>query len=694
MSDIIVLGTDTEVGKTTFCLMWMAAFRGQYEYWKPVETGISDTEQVTRLAGPTRVHPPLVRYSEPVAPGLAAHLEGSNVPRAAEIAAALPASHEPGNDLLIETFGSPLSPLSDHELQVRFLLLLESHSLLVCSSAVGAIGRTLQSLTSLHAWGVFPAAVILLGPRDPYAVEQIRLHGRDVGVFELEPPTNFQSEGIVRSADKQLQALQAIRDRIQTATEKSVVKHPFFLGEGGPVGSEDERARSAHRNPRRNAEGIPFADSEPPNIVTRTQGAESLVQRDRQSVWHPYTSLRDPDPPLVVVEAKDEFLTLGDGRTLIDGISSWWTIQHGHRHPVLMQALAEASTQFDHVLFAGVTHSHAVELAERMLATMPWPNGRVFYSDNGSTAVEVALKMAYQFWCHRDEPQRTLFVGFDGAYHGDTFGAMSVGRDPLFFGLFEPLLFRAENIPVSAARLDELLSQVGEKVAAVIIEPLVQGAGGMLMHSPEELRQIYEVTRQHRVLFIADEVMTGGGRTGTLWAHQAASIVPDLVCAGKTISGGVMPIAATLAAPPIVEAFDTEDQSRTFFHGHSFTAHPLGCAVGLANWRHLVGEVESAAARIEQCWKEYLPRLQRQPGVKDVRIRGTIAAIDLDVSGGYLATVSRQLRQSCLEMGVFLRPLGNVLYSLPPLCTSENSLEQIASAMGRAVKSIASGSTA
>jgi adenosylmethionine-8-amino-7-oxononanoate aminotransferase len=391
----------------------------------------------------------------------------------------------------------------------------------------------------------------------------------------------------------------------------------------------------------------------------------------------------------VASAAQDEFLWLADGRRVIDGISSWWTILHGHRHPVLMAALREAAASFDHVHFAGVTHAHAVTLAELLLSTAPWPGGRVFYSDNGSTAVEVALKMAYQSWCHRGEPQRTWFVGFEGGYHGDTFGAMAVGRDPVFFGHFEPLLFRAEIVPLSADRLDDALNRHRNEVAAVIVEPLVQGAGGMRMHSEEELRNIAEVARRHNVLFIADEVMTGGGRTGSLWAHQTAGVTPDLICAAKTLAGGVLSLAATLASPSIVAAWDTDDRSRTFFHGHSFTAHPLACAIAVANWKMLTAAPDLRPQRMEAFWKDALAPLRDHPRVRDVRIRGSIAAVELDVPGGYLADVGRQLRESCLNKGVLLRPLGSVLYAMPPLDTSEQSLEQIARAMTHAVAALA-----
>jgi adenosylmethionine-8-amino-7-oxononanoate aminotransferase len=266
---------------------------------------------------------------------------------------------------------------------------------------------------------------------------------------------------------------------------------------------------------------------------------------------------------------------------------------------------------------------------------------------------------------------------------------MAVGRDPLFFGRFEPLLFRVERVPVDANQLDDALKRNGGKVAAVIIEPLVQGAGGMRMYSPEELRLIYEVTKRHDVLFIADEVMTGCHRTGPMWAFQTAGITPDLVCAAKTLAGGILPLAATFASPEIVAAFDDADPSRTFFHGHSFTAHPLACAIAATNLEWLIREPPSAPARFAAFWNESLASLRQLPRIKDVRIRGTIAAVEVDVAGGYLADAGRAMRLRCLEHGVFLRPLGNVLYALPPFGTSEESLEQIAGSMRDAVSSVA-----
>jgi len=601
-SRFIVLGSDTDAGKTTFALHWLASQTEEWAYWKPLETGESDSATVRRILPATPVHEPVARFTDPVAPPLAARRECREIPQASAIAARLPDS----NRLLVETFGSPFSPLNESELQIDLVRALNLPAVLVSSSALGAIGRTLSTFRALQAAGITPFAVALVGPTDEYAIEQIEQY-----------------------------------------TRVPVIAVPLPVQRAGSVSDEP-----------------------------------SWQDRDQRSVWHPYTSLRHPDRPLHVVGAEAEFLHLADGRRLIDGISSWWTILHGHREPRLMAALAEATKRFDHVLFAGVTHEPAVRVAELLLESAPWQGGRVFFSDNGSTSVEVALKMAYQLWCHRGEPRRSLFIGFDDSYHGDTFGAMAVGRDPLFFGRFEPLLCRAERVPVSPDRLDEVLTRHAGQVAAVIIEPLVQGAGGMKMHSPATLKAIFEVTRNHGVLFIADEVMTGCYRTGSMWAFEQAGIAPDLICTSKTLAGGILPLAATIASPEIVAGFDTAERERTFFHGHSFTAHPLACAIAAENLHFLKQAPPTAPARFAHFWHEALTPLRDT--VRDIRIQGTIAAIEFDTPGGYLADSARAMHQRCVQAGVFLRPLGNVLYAMPPLNASQESLMRIAEVMRQA----------
>lgn len=630
MSGFVIVGTDTDAGKTTFSLLFLTAFADQFDYWKPVETGDPDSLRVRRLVPGATVHEPLARFREPVAPILAARRDGKHMPGIAEIIAAIPTT---AKSLLIETFGGPLSPLTDDALQIELIRAINRPVVLVTSSAVGAVGRTLATVTAMAEFDVRPHAVALIGPHDEFAVAQIAKY-TGMQVVSLYVPQCEWTEEVLS---------QAAADNYQEFKQLVV-----------------------------------------PSLESNSATA-NLLARDRSTVWHPYTSLADPNDPLPIISADREFLHLADGNTLIDAVSSWWTILHGHRHPLLMNALTTAANTLDHVLFAGVTHPPAIELAELLLASAPWINGRVFFSDNGSTAVEVALKMAYQFWCHRGQPGRTLFVGFENGYHGDTFGAMAVGRDALFFGTFEPLLFRALQVPVSAERLDTVLSEHPGQVAAVILEPLVQGASGMQMHTPTELRAIFEVTKQHNVLFIADEVMTGC-RTGKRWAHQHAAIAPDLICAAKTLTGGTLPLAATLASPEIVAAFQTPDRTKTFFHGHSFTANPLACAVAVANWRSLQSDCwQKETTRIEEFWRTHLAPLRNRSGVKDVRICGTIAAVELDMPGGYLAEVGPRIRQMAISRGVLLRPLGSVVYAMPPLCTSNESLLLIAEAISDSI---------
>jgi adenosylmethionine---8-amino-7-oxononanoate aminotransferase len=636
MSDLVVLGTDTDAGKSTFALLWMAAFGDDYAYWKPVETGDSDTERIRRLLPDAITIDPIARFAEPVAPALAARREGSSIPSASQLLRRRPHTKRL---LLLETFGGPLSPLNDSELQIELVRQFAAPAVLIASSSVGAVGRSLAVVRVLQAEKIDVRAVVLMGRGDAYAEEEIRKHG-GIEVVGLRPPVLWEVDGVAAAAADQRETLRRLRTLVQPVPRPSV-------------------------------------------------NAEELVRRDRAVAWHPYTSLQDPDPPLPVVGATDEFIELADGRRLIDGISSWWTILHGHRHPRLVRALREASERIDHVLFAGATHPYAVECAELLLKTAPWNGGRVFFSDNGSTAVEVALKMAYQFWCHRGEPHRKVFVGFQNSYHGDTFGAMAVSRDPVFFGRFRPLLFRTMQVPVQADLLDLYLSKHHTEVAAVVIEPIIQAAGGMRVQPAHVLRDLHAVARRYNLLFIADEVMSAF-RTGTVWAHSQAAITPDFICASKTLAGGVLPLAATLAAPEIVAAFDTDDRQQTFFHGHSFTGHPLACAVAVENLTMMAdGKWQQQVRRIEDRWKDVLFQAEfgssKLGGPGAVRVCGTVLAIDVG-SGGYLAEVGRRMRTAAIDAGVLLRPLGNVLYAMPPLDTSDESLNQIIKAMHAAVR--------
>ncbi|MHC4224416.1 MAG: aminotransferase class III-fold pyridoxal phosphate-dependent enzyme, partial [Planctomycetota bacterium] len=386
----------------------------------------------------------------------------------------------------------------------------------------------------------------------------------------------------------------------------------------------------------------------------------SWAERDARVLWHPYTQAELEPLPLPIVRGEGAWLEAEDGSRYLDAISSWWTCVHGHAHPRLAAALSEQAATLEHVIFAGVTHPPAVELAERLTALLGLD--RVFYSDNGSTAVEVALKMAFQYWANRGAP-RTRFLKLKGAYHGDTVGAMSVSGVPLFHEAFSDLLFRADTYSGG---------EVAPDVAAVIVEPMVQGAGGMLVQEPAFLQEVAERCAKAKTLLIADEVMTGFGRTGRMFACEHAGVLPDIVCLSKGLTGGVMPFAATVAREEIYEAFRSKDARRTFFHGHSYTGNPLGCAVALESLK--IFDSEPVLERSRAIGERIGKGLESLRGrVKELRGLGSIRAVELPARvGGYLAEVGPQLRAMALERGVLLRPLGNVLYALPPLCLTDS----------------------
>lgn len=412
-----------------------------------------------------------------------------------------------------------------------------------------------------------------------------------------------------------------------------------------------------------------------------------LLARDGRHLWHPYTQHGLEAAPLPVHSAEGALLTLTDGRQLVDAISSWWTCLHGHGRSELIEAMAQQARQLDHVLFAGATHEPAVALAEALLPRLPAGLTRLFYSDDGSTAVEIALKLAFQAQERRGEGQRRLFVALEGGYHGDTFGAMAVGDPDPFFLPFRELLFEVRRIPPTSAALEELLAAEGSKVAALIVEPLIQGAAGMRVHSAEFLQSARALCDKHGVLLIADEVMTGFGRSGELFACGRAGIRPDLMTLAKGLTGGLLPLAATAASEDIYAAFLSPKRSLAFFHGHSFTAHPIGCAVALRSLELCLAE--EVPARLEAIGRALhaalAPALRADPRASNLRQLGGMVAFELnsprqDVQG-YLSELSPRLRAAAIEQGVLLRPLGQTVYALPPACTNAEQVAAIARAM-------------
>jgi adenosylmethionine-8-amino-7-oxononanoate aminotransferase len=395
--------------------------------------------------------------------------------------------------------------------------------------------------------------------------------------------------------------------------------------------------------------------------------------------------MKTAPPPLPIVRGQGVYLYTDDDRKLLDGISSWWVNIHGHAHPRLNQALYEQSKKLEQVIFAGATHEPAVELAERLVGVLPAGLTKIFYSDNGSTAVEVAIKMALQYWQNitpRGRPERQRIVALRHAYHGDTIGTMSVSDESVFTAAFAPLLFPVDRVEPS--QVEEHLRAHGDRIAAVIVEPMLQGAGGMIMWPAEALAQIRASCYRHNVLLIADEVLTGFGRTGRMFACEHAAVTPDILCMSKALTGGYMAFAATAATNAVYDAFLSDDRMKTLFHGHSFTANPLACAVSLASL-DLIEETRALerVQRLEKQMRDGLAPLAQLPSVADVRVLGGVGVVELKSEGGYLDDVGPRLYRAFLDRGILLRPLGNVLYFMPPYVITDSEvawvLEEISS---------------
>ena len=418
----------------------------------------------------------------------------------------------------------------------------------------------------------------------------------------------------------------------------------------------------------------------------------TLIEADRRHVWHPFTQHATERDPVPVVRAKGASLFDEQGREILDLISSWWTSIHGHAHPALNRALAEQAETMEHVMFAGFIHPPAAHLAERLAAILPGDLNRVFFSDNGSTAVEVALKLAYQYWRNRGENGRSSFFAFEGGYHGDTVGAMSVGRGSGFFSLFEGLMCTVHPLPYAPtwrgdnggeereaqalAAFAAALDAKGHETAAVILEPLMQGAGGMRFCRPAFLRQIVEMARDAGLLVIFDEVATGFGRTGTLFAMEQAGVVPDIVCLSKGLTAGYLPMSVTVAREPVYEAFLDASFDKAFAHGHSFTANPLACAVALRSLALFEEEKTLArVARIAAAHEAALERLGAHARVSHPRALGSVLAFELtDSVGSYKTAEGEALRDWFLNEGLNIRPLGPTVYLMPPYCISDEQL--------------------
>lgn len=421
-----------------------------------------------------------------------------------------------------------------------------------------------------------------------------------------------------------------------------------------------------------------------------------VVALERRHVWPPYTSSErhERQEPLVIVGGQGPWIEDADGRRLLDGNASWWTVTLGHQHPRLRAALARQAEQLMHVAAGGITHAPVALLAQELAAVAPPGLSRIHFSDDGSTAVEVAIKAAFQYWQQNGRPSRTRFLVLSNAYHGDTIGAASLAAVEEFSRIFAPLLFEVIRAPHPDASWDAVVEHVekqldrhADQIAGVVVEPLIQGASGMRMHPPEVLRRIREATSKVDTFLIADEVFTGYGRTGAMWACELAGVVPDLLCTAKGFTAGVLPMAATLASERVYDGF-RGGAERALMHGHTFCGNPLGAAVArevLAIYRDedILGQVRAKAPIIERAFE----RIAAIQGVRRVRTLGMVGAADLG-DDGYRGQLGWRVFEAALERGAFLRPLGDTVYVTPALNIEITDLERLLAILEDAIGAV------
>jgi adenosylmethionine-8-amino-7-oxononanoate aminotransferase len=420
----------------------------------------------------------------------------------------------------------------------------------------------------------------------------------------------------------------------------------------------------------------------------------NLSERDLKVIWHPYTQMQTALPPIGIVRGEGACLYDEGGNRYIDAVSSWWVNIHGHAHPYIAAKVAEQLKELEHVIFAGFTHQPAVELAERLLQLLPANQAKVFYSDNGSTAIEVALKMCLQYWYNKGE-QRTKILAFKNAYHGDTFGAMAVSGRSAFTNAFEKLLFDVEFIDLPTAENIESIklqvSSIKTELSCFIFEPLVQGSAGMIMYEAAYLNELMQHCKHEGIFTIDDEVFTGFGRTGKNFACEYLQEQPDIMCFSKGLTGGTMALGITTCTQHMYDAFLSDDRLKTLFHGHSFTANPVACSAALASMDLFVDpSTTQNIRRITESHSAFALKIQDHPHIKTVRQTGTILAMEWETGDNtsYFSSLRDTLYQFFLAEGIILRPLGNVIYILPPYCITDEQLGYIYGAIQKALQTL------
>lgn len=430
-----------------------------------------------------------------------------------------------------------------------------------------------------------------------------------------------------------------------------------------------------------------------PSNFLKTGMISTLEQFDTDHVWHPFDVLHANN--ILIESAAGVYLHTADGRKIIDAVSSWWVNIHGHAQPDIAKAIYDQAQKLEHVIFSGFTHSPAISLAETLLKILPFSFDQIFYSDNGSTSVEVALKLALQYWYNQDK-EKTKIVALEGAYHGDTFGAMALGERSVFTRPFQKFLFDVEFLPLHTGSTQDCIEKFEAiasrgHVAAFIYEPLIQGAAGMVIYDASTLNSLLEIAQKYNILCIADEVMTGFGRTGKLFASEYLALPPDIMCLSKGITGGFMPLGATAINSKVTAQFTSTDKEKRFYHGHSYTANPLSCAAANASMKLLLAEqCQQQIQFITESHAHFLQQIKSHPKIASAKSLGTIISIELKVDGGtsYFSNKRNYFYQFFLDRNILLRPLGNVIYVLPPYIINKSELNKIYGAIAELLEAL------
>ena len=672
---LCIVGTDTDAGKTVVTAALARTFRRSGLtplVLKPVQTGcVRDAAgrlrapdiEIYREACPEADIPAMVLLEDACSPHLAARREGAALSASALASAVDERIRASSAGLaLIEGAGGLLTPLNESETLLDVFALLDAPFILVAANRLGMLNHALLSAELLRARGLPMLGFILTRPGRGDDSELARRIRSDNG------ETLSRMSGLSCLAElpfiKELQSTDpAARAKGWDRAARAVEGVSSFLG---MTGESD----------------CSCATTDPPTA------SEQLLRFDREHVWHPYTSAVAPLRTREAVSTGGARIRLRGGENLVDGMASWWCAVHGYRHPVLMRALHDQASRMPHVMFGGLTHEPAVGLAQRLLALAPPGLDRVFFSDSGSVAVEVAIKMAVQYQRAVGHPERSRLLTVRGGYHGDTLAAMSVcdpenGMHADFAGILPRQIFAprpgcrfdADYDPAPVEAFAALLEERAGEVAAVILEPVLQGAGGMWMYHPDYLRRVAELCRAHGCLLILDEIATGFGRTGRMFACEWAGVSPDILCLGKALTGGVMSLAATLATKEVAEGISR--RGGVLMHGPTFMGNPLACAVAGASLDLLSAPAwKDDVARIERAFRQGLEPCRDIPGIADARVLGAVGVLETE-----RPVVMEKLQDYFVRRGVWLRPFGRLIYAMPPYVIADDELDRIIQAM-------------